>query len=69
MIVTAGGRLAASAGLDTRDQLIPCPDWVDGMHELTRLLRLPGITFGAFRDPKCRGSCGTGLASTPRLGR
>ena len=55
VIVTAGGRPAHPPGLDTSRQLIPCPDWVDGMAELGWLLRLPGITFGALRDPKCRG--------------
>ena len=55
VIVTAGGRSAHPPELDTSRQIIPCPDWVDGMAELNWLLRLPGITFGAFRDPKCRG--------------
>lgn len=55
VIVTAGGRPAHPPGLDTTWQLIPCPDWVDGASELDWLLRLPGITFGALRDPKCRG--------------
>ena len=55
MIVAAGGRQAHPPGLDTRRQLIPCPEWVDGMAELGQLLSLPGIRFGAFRDPKCRG--------------
>ena len=55
VIVTAGGRPAHPPGLDTSRQIIPCPDWVDGMSELDWLLRLPGITFGALRDPKCRG--------------
>jgi hypothetical protein len=55
VIVTAGGRPAHPPGLDTSRQLIPCPDLVDGKSELDWLLRLPGITFGALRDPKCRG--------------
>src|ERR1022692_803433 len=55
VIVTAGGRPAHPPGLDTRDQIIPCPCWVDGMAELGRLHSLPGVTFGALRDPKCRG--------------
>jgi hypothetical protein len=25
------------------------------VHQLGRLQNLPGINFGAFRDPKCRG--------------
>jgi hypothetical protein len=55
VIVTAGGRPAHPPELDTIRQIIPCPDWVDGMSELNRLLRVPGIAFGAFRDPRCRG--------------
>jgi hypothetical protein len=55
VIVTAGGRPAHPAGLDTSTLIIPCPDWVDGASELGRLRSLPGITFGALRDPKCRG--------------
>jgi hypothetical protein len=51
-IVTAGGRPAHPPGLDTSRQLIPCPEWVDGMSELTWLQRLPGATFGVLRDPK-----------------
>jgi hypothetical protein len=54
-IVTAGGRAAHPPGLDTRRQIIPCPDWVDGRLELSRLRALPGITFGAIRDPGCEG--------------
>jgi hypothetical protein len=55
VIVTAGGRPAHPPGLDTGTQIIPCPDWVDGMSELGRLAALPGITLGAIRDPRCRG--------------
>jgi hypothetical protein len=55
VIVTAGGRPAHPPGLDTAWQLIPCPDFVDGTSELDWLFRLPGITFGALRDPQCRG--------------
>ena len=55
VIVTAGGRPAHPPGLDTSRQLIPCPEWVDGMSELSWLQRLPGVTFGVFRDPDCRG--------------
>ncbi len=55
VIVTVGGRPAHPPGLDASRQIIPCPDWVDGMSELNWLLRLPGITFGALRDPNCRG--------------
>ena len=55
VIVTAGGRAAHPPALDTRSQLIPCPDWVDGRYELSRLRGLPGITFGAIRDPGCDG--------------
>ncbi len=55
VIVTAGGRPAHPPGLDTSRQIIPCPDRVDGMAELNSLLRVPGITFGALRDPRCRG--------------
>jgi hypothetical protein len=55
VIVTAGGRPAHPPALDTVRQIIPCPEWVDGVHELGRLQNLPGINFGAFRDPKCRG--------------
>jgi len=55
VIVTTGGRPAHPPGLDTEMQLIPCPDWVDGTSELGRLLGLPGIRFGAVRDPKYRG--------------
>jgi len=55
VIVTAGGRPAHPPGLDTASLIIPCPDWVDGMSELGRLLGLPGITLGALRDPACRG--------------
>lgn len=55
VIVTAGGRPAHPPGLDTVRQLIPCPDYVNGTLELGRLLSLPGITFGALRDPRCRG--------------
>jgi hypothetical protein len=58
VIVTAGGRPPHPPGLDTSRQIIPCPDWVDGALELRRLLSLPWgaqITFGALRDPKCRG--------------
>jgi hypothetical protein len=55
VIVTAGGRPAHPPKLDTSRQLIPCPDWVDAMAELGWLVRLPGITFGALRDPKWRG--------------
>jgi hypothetical protein len=55
VIVTAGGRPAHPPGLDTSTLIIPCPDWVDGASELGRLVSLPGITFGALRDPKCRG--------------
>jgi hypothetical protein len=55
VIVTAGGRAAHPPGLDTRHQLIPCPDWVDAMSEINRLLSLPEIRFGAVRDPKWRG--------------
>jgi hypothetical protein len=54
VIVAAGGRAAHPPGLDTSRQLIPCPDWVDGKSELDWLCRLPGISFGALRDPKCR---------------
>jgi hypothetical protein len=55
VIVTAGGRPAHPPGLDTGARLIPCPDWVNGASELGRLLSLAGISFGALRDPKCRG--------------
>jgi hypothetical protein len=55
VIVTAGGRPAHPPGLDTSRQLIPCPDWADGMYELGRLQALPGASFGAFLDPGCRG--------------
>ncbi len=55
VIVTAGGRPAHPPELDTVRQLIPCPEWVDGMRELGQLQILRGISFGAFRDPKCRG--------------
>ncbi len=55
VIVTAGGRPAHPPGLDTSRQLIPCPEWVDGMSELAWLQRLPGATFGVLRDPRCRG--------------
>ena len=55
MIVTAGGRPTHPPGLDTRRQLIPCTNWVDGTSELGWLVRLPGITFGALRDPRWRG--------------
>jgi hypothetical protein len=55
VIVTAGGRPAHPPGLDTSTLIIPCPDWVDGASELTRLLSLPGITLGALTDPTCRG--------------
>ena len=55
VIVTAGGRPAHPPRLDTSRQLIPCPDWVDWMQELRGLQALPGITFGAFPDPKCWG--------------
>ena len=54
VIVTAGGRAAHPPGLDTSRQIIPCPDWVDWAAEFGRLARLPGITFGALRDPKSR---------------
>ena len=50
-IVTVGGRAPHPAGLDTRSQIIPCPFWSDGWSELGRLAALPGITFGAIRDP------------------
>jgi hypothetical protein len=55
VIVTAGGRAAHPPSLDTRRQVIPCPDWVDGASELGRLRGLPGVTFGAIRDPGCGG--------------
>ena len=55
VIVTAGGRPAHPPGLDTSTLIIPCPGWVDGASELGRLASLPGITFGALRDPRCRG--------------
>jgi hypothetical protein len=55
VLVTAGGRPAHPPGLDTSTLIIPCPDWVDGTSELGRLASLPGITFGALRDPRCRG--------------
>jgi hypothetical protein len=54
VIVTAGGRPAHPSALDTSRQIIPCPDWVDWATELRLLLREPGITFGALRDPGCR---------------
>jgi len=55
VIVTAGGRPPHPHELDTRTQLIPCPDWVNGRLELGRLLSLPEIRLGAFRDPGCHG--------------
>jgi hypothetical protein len=55
VIVTAGGRPAHPPGLDTSSLIIPCPDWVDGMSELGRLLSVPGIRLGALRGPTCRG--------------
>ena len=55
VIVTAGGRPTHPPGLDTSRQLIPCTNWVDGTSELGWLARLPGITFGALRDPRWRG--------------
>jgi hypothetical protein len=50
-IVTVGGRAPHPAELDTRSQIIPCPSWSDGWSEVSRLSALPGITFGAIRDP------------------
>jgi hypothetical protein len=55
VIVTAGGRPAHPPDLDTRRQLIPCPEWVSWIAELGRLRSLPGIRFGAFRDPNSSG--------------
>jgi hypothetical protein len=55
VIVTAGGRPAHPPRLDTSRQIIPCPNWVDGAAELDSLLGIPRISFGALRDPKCRG--------------
>jgi hypothetical protein len=55
VIVTAGGRPAHPHELDTVNRIIPCPDWVNGMSELGQLLSLPGIAFGALRDPRWRG--------------
>jgi len=55
VLVTAGGRPAHPPGLDTSTLIIPCPGWVDGASELGRLASLPEITFGALRDPRCRG--------------
>jgi hypothetical protein len=55
VIVTAGGRPAHPPRLDPGRQIIPCPNWVDVGAELEWLLRIPGISFGALRDPNCRG--------------
>jgi hypothetical protein len=52
VIVAAGGRAPHPPGLDTAQQIIPCPDWVDGWSEFGRLHSLPGITFGALLDPQ-----------------
>jgi hypothetical protein len=55
VVVTAGGRPAHPPELDPGTQLIPCPEWVNWTWELGQLQSLPGITFGALRDPRCRG--------------
>jgi hypothetical protein len=55
VIVAAGGRPPHPPGLDTVQQIIPCPEWVDGWSEFGRLHSQPGIKFGALLDPQCNG--------------
>lgn len=54
VLVTAGGRRPHPPGMDTRTQLIPCPDRVNWKWQLDRIGAL-GTTFGALRDQDARG--------------
>lgn len=63
VLVTAGGRSAHPSGMDTRTQIIPCPDRVSWHAELNRLRGIPVRAFGALRDQEWRGDI------WPELGR
>jgi hypothetical protein len=54
VLVTAGGRGPHPPGMDTRTQIIPCPDRVNWQWQLDRIGAL-GTTFGALRDHDARG--------------
>jgi hypothetical protein len=50
VLVTAGGRPPHPAGMDTRTQIIPCPQRVSWSRQVNQLATLR-ISFGALRDP------------------
>jgi hypothetical protein len=56
VIVAAGGRPGHPHRLDTRNQVIPCPERVNGMLEIDWLRSVPDITLGALQDSQHQGA-------------
>jgi hypothetical protein len=54
VLVTVGGRPPHPPGMDTRTQIIPCPQRVSWSRQLDRLTSLR-MSFGALRDPNSGG--------------